>query len=71
MTLTKYILTNDVDFFDPELKNATSNVKNNAKINRNGKLCMFLFKELKIRVGTPYHCANDFNTFCEITEEIF
>lgn len=67
VTLTKYILTNDIDFFDPKLKNDASKAKKDAKIKRNGKLCMFLLKKLKIRVGTPHHCVNDFNTFCEIT----
>lgn len=67
VTLTKYILTNDIDFFDPKLKNDTIKAKKDAKINRMGKLCRFLLKELKIRVGTPHHCVNDFNTFCEIT----
>ena len=67
VTLTKYILTDDIDFFDPKLKNAKGKKKIDAKINRNGKLCRFLLKELKIRVGTPHHCVNDFNSFCEIT----
>jgi len=67
VTLTKYILTNDIDLFDPKLKNDTSKAKKNAKNNRSSKLCRFLLKELKIRVGTPHHCVNDFNTFCEIT----
>lgn len=64
VTLMKYILTNDIDFFDPKLKEASQKAKDNAKIKRKGKLCIFLKKQLGIIVGLPDHCKSDLSIPC-------
>lgn len=61
VTSIKYILTYDIDFFDPRLKTAHERTKKNAKENRTGRLCRFLEKELNIIVGLPSHCISDLN----------
>lgn len=58
----KYILTNDIDFFDPRMKNASSEEKERIKNQRTGRLCRFLERELGILVGLPDHCHQ---TLCE------
>ena len=59
VTTYKYILTNDIDLFDPRKKTAPLKEKERIKKGRKGRLCQFLRKELKITVGLPEHCWSD------------
>jgi len=61
-TIIKYILTNDIHFFDPKMANATSEVIEEIKNNRGGQLCRYLERELGILIGLPNHCHT---TLCE------
>lgn len=54
-TATRYILSSDIDFFDPCLKHSNEKAKCRARDDRQGKLCRYLHKEMKIRVGTAIH----------------
>ena len=59
VTTYKYILTNDIDLFDPKKKRAERKEKERIKKQRKGTLCTFLRKKLKITVGLPEHCWSD------------
>ena len=59
VTTYKYILTNDIDLFDPKKKTAPRKEKERIKKGRKGRLCQFLRKELEITVGLPEHCWSD------------
>ena len=61
-TTIKIILTNDIDFFDPRMKEASSITKDRIKNERQGQLCHFLERELGIFVSLPVHCHS---TLCE------
>lgn len=65
VTSTKYILTNDIHFFDPKLHSASQKAKKHAKNERKGQLCIFLRKQLGIIVGIPDHCVDDFCIPCK------
>jgi rRNA-processing protein FCF1 len=58
-TIKKYILTNDIDFYDPKKKQSSVVEKEKIKNQRCGDLCRYLRKELDIIVGLPRHCCND------------
>jgi len=53
----RYILTEDIHFFDPKMKQADQKAKNRVKDQRMGALCRYLKKEYSITVGTPEHCC--------------
>jgi hypothetical protein len=55
VTVTRYIVTEDIDFFDPALKLADRNTKDKAKEKRNGPICKYLRNAMGIRVGLPTH----------------
>lgn len=59
VTTYKYILTNDIDLFDPKKKSVERKEKERIKKQRKGALCIFLRKELDIIVGLPEHCCGD------------
>lgn len=59
MTSVKYIVTKDIDLFDPKKKRAAKKEKDHIKKSRNGMLCNYLRKKLTIRVGLPEHCYKD------------
>ena len=59
-TDTKYILSEDIDFFDPKAKCASEKMKRRVKTLRGGALCKYLKKELGITVGCLCHCKEDF-----------
>ena len=59
VTTYRYILTNDIDLFDPKKKTAPRKEKERIKKGRKGRLCQFLRKELEITVGLPEHCWSD------------
>jgi hypothetical protein len=58
-TEIKYILTDDIDFFDPKKKMASAREKFKVKNQRQGALCRFLKKEFEVVVGLPDHCYED------------
>jgi hypothetical protein len=55
----KYILTEDIDFFDPKKKSAPVKEKIRIKNFRKGSFCRFLKDEFGITVGLPEHCIED------------
>lgn len=59
VTKFKYILTYDIDLFDPKKKKASKIEKEHVKNERKGALCQFLRKNLGIIVGLPEHCVCD------------
>ena len=59
VTTYKYILTYDIDLFDPKKKSAERKEKERIKKQRKGALCTFLRRELDIIVGLPEHCCGD------------
>jgi len=59
VTTYRYILTNDIDLFDPKKKSAPRKEKERITKGRRGRLYQFLRKELKITVGLPEHCWSD------------
>lgn len=63
VTMLKYILTNDMDLFDPKKKKAMRKEKERIMRNRNGNLCKYLKKNLGIIVGSPEHCNNDLECY--------
>jgi hypothetical protein len=60
---TKYIMTENYDFFDPKCKTMAIKARKRAREDRQGRLCRFLLKKLGIRVGMPTHCRIDFGIF--------
>ena len=58
----RYILTKHIYFYEPRHKDNDSKTKNSIVASRAGKLCRFLQRTLKIRVGSPYDCINYFST---------
>jgi len=59
MTILKYILTEDIHFYDPKKKHASQKEKKKVKNKRQGALCRYLKKALGITVGLPEHCYDD------------
>ncbi|MFW9879664.1 MAG: hypothetical protein ACFFG0_41850 [Candidatus Thorarchaeota archaeon] len=62
VTYIRYILTTDIDLFDPKKKKASSKEKKRIKKERSGSLCKYLKKKLNIRVGLPEHCSQELYT---------
>ena len=58
-TSTRYIVSEDMDFYDPTLKQADAKMKGWARDDRQGRFCRFLLDRLGIRVGTIAHCKAD------------
>ncbi len=59
VTEVRYIVTEDMDFFDPSLKPADAATKLRAKKKRNGPVCSYLRKTLRITVGTVAHALSE------------
>lgn len=59
VTETRYILTDDIDFFEPRLKSATHQSKQRAKDSRDGGVCRYLRKQMRITVGTAGHAISE------------
>lgn len=59
VTTIKYIVTDDIDFFDPTLKCANKGTKDKAKEKRNGPVCKYLRNAMGIRVGIAGHALNE------------
>jgi hypothetical protein len=62
VTATRYILTEDMDFFEPKHKNADAHAKCRSRDERQGGVCRYLLQRMKIRVGTIAHAE------CELWE---
>lgn len=59
--LTKYIMTEDYDFYEPKCKRMSPKTRQQAREQRKGTFCCFLLGVLGIRVGMPVHCKTDFS----------
>ena len=53
VTQKRYIVTEDIDFFDPTKKHAENQTKEKIKRERSGPVCRYLRREMGIVVGTP------------------
>ena len=51
---TRYVVTEDIHFFEPSLKCDSESKKSKAKETRAGRVCVYL-RKLNIRVGTIEH----------------
>lgn len=56
----RYIVSQDMDFYDPMAKKTSVRMKRWAREQRQGQFCRFLLRQLGIRVGTIEHCKEDF-----------
>ncbi len=56
-----YLLTEDIDFFDPRSKKASVHEKKRVMEDREGQLCRFLERDQRITVGMLQHCRSDLN----------
>lgn len=65
-TKIRYILTEDIDFFDPKKKQASAEEKRRIKNQRQGKFCKFLNSEFGITAGLPEHCCTDLRNIGKI-----
>jgi hypothetical protein len=55
-TRLKFLLTKDMDFYEPKKKKAESSERTSIMNGRNGELCKFLEDEFDIIVGLHCHC---------------
>lgn len=55
-----YILTEDIDFYQPSDKSCKSEVKERRKNNRNGEMLKLLRKEASVEVVSPRHIPHIF-----------
>jgi len=55
----RYIISEDMDFYDPKSKNVCQKTKTKIINNRAGKLCKYLKKEFKIIVANIYNANNE------------
>ena len=58
-TQIKYIVTKDIDFYDPTKKNCNKKERIRIVDKKQGQFCKFLQRRHEIRVGTPNHCCED------------
>jgi hypothetical protein len=58
-TQKKYIVTEDLDFFDPKHKESSHATREKIKEQRNCAVCAYLKKRMNITVGTPAHASVD------------
>jgi len=57
----RYILAEDMYFYDPRERRAASATQIEIKESRQGRLCKYLEEQLHIRVGTPADCKSHFS----------
>lgn len=55
----RYIISEDMDFYDPKSKNVCQKTKTKIINDRAGKLCKYLKKEFKIIVANIYNANNE------------
>ena len=58
-TQKKYIISEDLDFFDPKHKKSSHDTREKIKEQRNCGVCAYLKKRMGITVGTPIHASVD------------
>jgi hypothetical protein len=58
-TTRRYIVTEDIDFFDPTQKCANNETKERIKNERSGPVCTYLRNDMEIRVGTPQQAMTE------------
>ena len=63
-TSTKYILTEDIDFYDPKKKRTNPTERKKVMNQRKGVLCKYLKHVHKITVGMLQHCCDDLGLRC-------
>lgn len=59
MTDLKYIISEDMHFYDPGAKDSSDKSKHKIRNERRGKLCKYLLKKLNIKVGMLQHAYID------------
>ena len=64
-TQLKYILTQDMHFYEPKMKLASGAEKDRIREKRTGGVCRYLKKELEITVGMPDHCRIELKNCCQ------
>ena len=57
VTKTRYIVSNDMHFYEPACKDANDKAKARARTERKGCACRYLKHKLRITVGTVQHAA--------------
>lgn len=57
----KYILADDIYFYEPSAKGTTVSNQQRIMENRTGQLCRYLERAIHIRVGTAGDCASHFS----------
>lgn len=55
-TTTKFILTEDIHFYEPKAKDQPHANKERFRVERKGTVCRFLERKMGIRVGLCCHC---------------
>jgi hypothetical protein len=55
VTTIRYIVTEDMHFFEPKHKDADEQTKRRSRDERQGSVCRFLRRHMNIRVGMPAH----------------
>lgn len=58
-TRMKYLLTEDIHFYDPKKRMANKTEKKKIKGRREGCFCKYLKKEMGLTVGSCDHCESD------------
>jgi hypothetical protein len=59
VTQKKYIISEDLDFFDPKHKRSDHETRERIKRERDCAVCAYLKKKMNITVGTPQQAMND------------
>ncbi len=59
VTELRYVLAEDMDLYDPRNKKAKGKQRDRLMRHREGPLCRYLWKKLRIRVGMCCHCESD------------
>lgn len=55
----RYIVTEDIDFWEPAAKQRDEKAKARIRARREGLVCRYLSKHLQIRIGTPTMALSD------------
>lgn len=54
-----YLLTEDIDLFDPRQKRGTAAAKKRARRDRQGALCRLAWDDYSVKIGCYCHCGPD------------
>jgi len=58
-TQKKYIVTEDIDFFDPTHKKSSHEKKEKIRQARDCGVCLYLRRKLQITIGTPLQATRE------------